>query len=267
MFMQYPPDPRIAHIVRHYLVLKGRLEQSTVLRLFADGNTGIVFNLGEAALSLSGSRAAQHRSWVYGQLSTYRDLAVSGSFNWIVVVLQPHGACQLWQAAATEWNNSFIPAREVLGQDINKVADRLMQATSLHNATALLDTWIKDLAQHSHPAPALLVQAIRHIQATAGTQSIHHLLQQLQVHERKLERLFAQSIGLSPKQYAGIVRITAGARKIRRLQPAGQLTSIAYDNDYFDQAHFIKDFRKYTGITPWQYRHSVAPLALNLLQC
>jgi AraC-like DNA-binding protein len=60
--------------------------------------------------------------------------------------------------------------------------------------------------------------------------------------------------------------MNASAKKLKRLQLRESLTSIAYEGEYFDQAHFIKDFRKYTGITPWQYRHSVDPLALNFLR-
>jgi AraC-like DNA-binding protein len=45
-----------------------------------------------------------------------------------------------------------------------------------------------------------------------------------------------------------------------------QLTGVAYESGYFDQAHFIKEFKKYTGITPQQYHARAQPLALNFLQ-
>lgn len=264
--MQLRPHPHIAHIVRHYLLLKGTLENECALRLFADGNTGIVFNLNETALRTTTAVAAQHRSWVYGQLSTYQDLVLHGAINWIIVVLQPYGAYQLWGGATNEWKNAFLPAHEVLGNSMHSISDRLLHTRSPQSAAALLDAWLIDLAwQHQLP-DALLLKAIQHIQAGEGKLPIHYLLQQLQLNERMLERKFSTRIGISPKQYSGIVRVTASAKKIQRLQPGSNLTGIAYDSDYFDQAHFIKDFKKYTGITPWQYQHNTTPLALNFLR-
>lgn len=264
--MQILPPPPIAHIVRHYLLLNGVLKQEAVLRLFADGNTGVVFDLGDTSLRATGSIAAEQRSWVYGQLSTFHDLVLGGQLHCIIVVLQPYGAYQLWGDQVMEWKDQFIPAQAVLGKSIDFISDKLQQAGSVAAAMKVLNAWITGLAESNRQPDALLLKAVQLIDATGGKLPVHGLLDQLQVNERLLERRFRTGIGISPKQYSGIVRITASAKGIRHLQKAGLLTGVAYDHDYFDQAHFIKDFKKYTGITPWQYQHQVSPLALNFLR-
>jgi len=53
---------------------------------------------------------------------------------------------------------------------------------------------------------------------------------------------------------------------MQRIKERHRLTGVAYESGYFDQAHFIKDFKKFTGVTPQQYHEEVRPLALNFLQ-
>lgn len=264
--MQFRPSPHIAHIVRHYLVLRGSMPGEAIHRLFADGNTGIVFNLAGTGIRLTGKPMHAEPCWLYGQLSSYRDFSLSGNIDWIVVVLHPYAAHQLWNVPAMEWKDNFFPAKEVLGPAVDSVIAGLLKTTTIQERIDLLDHWIFHLSGNGKQAESLLLQAIHQIIASEGVISIHSLLQQLQVSERMLERKFKLTIGISPKQYSGIIRMNVSAKKLKRFQNHASLTSIAYEADYFDQAHFIKDFRKYTGITPWQYQHAVDPLALNFLR-
>ena len=62
-----------------------------------------------------------------------------------------------------------------------------------------------------------------------------------------LERRFRKVVGASPRKFASIVRL----RHVLQLRNGGgKLTEIAYQAGYSDQAHFIKDFRNFTGLAP-----------------
>ncbi|MGZ5220708.1 MAG: helix-turn-helix domain-containing protein, partial [Chitinophagaceae bacterium] len=64
-----------------------------------------------------------------------------------------------------------------------------------------------------------------------------------------MERKFVSAIGLSPKQLSRVVRLQATLKMLEQ-QNFGSLTSLAYENGYYDQAHFIKDFKEFTGTSP-----------------
>jgi transcriptional regulator GlxA family with amidase domain len=85
-----------------------------------------------------------------------------------------------------------------------------------------------------------------------GQVSVDELSEQLNINRRQLERRFASAIGLSPKQLAKIVRLQA-ALKMLEQGHFTSLTALAYENGYFDQAHFIKDFKEFTGLSPKQF--------------
>jgi transcriptional regulator GlxA family with amidase domain len=81
---------------------------------------------------------------------------------------------------------------------------------------------------------------------------VNELSQQNQINRRQLVRKFSTSIGLSPKQLSKTIRIQSTLKALLAKKPE-KLTDVAYDNEYFDQSHFIKDFKEFTGLTPKEF--------------
>lgn len=75
----------------------------------------------------------------------------------------------------------------------------------------------------------------------------------LDVSIRKLERQFEEILGLPPKQFIRLVRFQKTVEKLKKLDESGKLTDIAYESGYFDQAHFIKDFKSLSGQSPFVF--------------
>ncbi|NNC45774.1 MAG: AraC family transcriptional regulator, partial [Winogradskyella sp.] len=78
---------------------------------------------------------------------------------------------------------------------------------------------------------------------------IKDLPSRLCISKRQLEREFKEKIGISPKHYLRITRINEVIRLLNEKQ-VFDLTSITYHCGYFDQSHFIKDFKRITGQKP-----------------
>ena len=249
--MQIKPHPALAHLVRHYLVLNSQQPVSGTHRLFADGNTGLVFNL------------ENRTSLIYGQVNTWHDLSLSGNIDLIVVVFRPYGAWHLWGVPATALNDRFLPAEDVF-TNINHLSAALLKS-NLNERIKLLDNFLLKQLDKSIPPDPVLVQAVELIATHKGVLPVQSLLQKIKVNERTLERKFKLHTGISPKHFSGIVRLNTSAKRMQRMKEEDRLTGIAYESGYFDQAHFIKEFKKYTGITPHQYHQEVCPLALNFI--
>jgi AraC-like DNA-binding protein len=85
------------------------------------------------------------------------------------------------------------------------------------------------------------------IKDTNGNLRIKELATSLAISQDPFEKRFRRVIGTSPKQFSNIVRLK---HVIEGYQPALSLTDTALAAGYFDQAHFIKEFKSFTGQTP-----------------
>jgi AraC-like DNA-binding protein len=93
----------------------------------------------------------------------------------------------------------------------------------------------------------LVTEALEMLVQARGNITIHKLLENLPVSRDAFEKRFRKAIGTSPKHYASILRF----RNLIDMYPQSKsLTEIAYAAGYFDQSHFIKDFKSYTGQAP-----------------
>jgi transcriptional regulator GlxA family with amidase domain len=96
-----------------------------------------------------------------------------------------------------------------------------------------------------------LFETIRYIIETNGITNVRELAKRNFLSTRQFERNFIQFAGFSPKLFSRIIRFQS------TLQEYGNqfrsLTDIAYDTGYYDQSHFIQDFKQFSGHNPKEY--------------
>ena len=100
----------------------------------------------------------------------------------------------------------------------------------------------------------LVQQLTAHLQYGSEVIGLSATALQSGLSERYVQKLCHTCIGISPSTYAALVRFNKSLQLV--LNSPRSLTSIAYDCGYYDQAHFIKEFKKFTAITPLTCRHS-----------
>ena len=93
----------------------------------------------------------------------------------------------------------------------------------------------------------LVVAALEYIHRSKGNIRIAELARLLHSSQSPLEKKFRQAVGASPKKFASVVRLK---HAIQNYQPGGSLTALGYEAGFYDQAHFIKEFKIFTGETP-----------------
>ena len=97
----------------------------------------------------------------------------------------------------------------------------------------------------------LIVEAVKLIYQSKGSIRIKELNEKLFISQSPFEKRFRKVVGTTPKKFASIVRFNT---VLNTLGNAKSLTEICYENNFFDQAHFIKDFKQYTGDTPENFK-------------
>ena len=92
--MQISPSIDLSAYIKHYLFLTTKNKAVKKLRLFSDGNTGMVFSFKDQLISHFNKLNVPHYlpdSFIYGQLSAYKDLYCMGEISLMIIVFHPHG--------------------------------------------------------------------------------------------------------------------------------------------------------------------------------
>lgn len=261
--MQVAPSPYLANIVKHFLVLESDARGTTSHRLFPDGNPGIVFQYSETLTSFANSSV---RSFLYGQVSRFYNILSDNYVRLLIVVLQPYGAHALTGIPAHELTDNIIPLQLLWGSRAGEYEERIAATPGNLERISLVERFLLQQLTRVRMAEGMIQQTVSLIHHNHGCLPVAQLSTTLHINERQLERKFREHIGITPKQFSGIVRLQHFLKQLRYSNTDIHLTSLAYDCGYYDQAHLIREFRKHTGITPRQYIAAANPLALNFIQ-
>lgn len=97
------------------------------------------------------------------------------------------------------------------------------------------------------PRDLLVLSAMSMIYKSKGNIRIKDLAKSLHISQSPLEKRFRQKVGTSPKKFSSLIRFK---NSIAHYKPNTPLTDLGYETGFYDQAHFIKEFRNFTGDSP-----------------
>lgn len=264
--MQILPPKILSPYIKHYLFLKSGVDQHKKLRLFSDGNTGMVFLLNQDCLSLNDSQHLPY-SFLYGQISRFRDLSLNKQTSFIIIVFQPDGLYKLLGISAHELKDQILPTQDVFGQSSVTLYDTLTYLKQTTEKVYTLNTFFYNLAvQRRTSSQNLLPTVLKYVTHKKGLVTVEQMAHYSGYTERHMERIFAQQVGMSPKKFVNIIQLHSFLKLLRNKPVEINLTSICYEGGYFDQSHLIRAFKRDTGITPSEYLNNTNRLAINFME-
>jgi AraC-like DNA-binding protein len=166
----------------------------------------------------------------------------------LLATFTPVGAAAFVRPSLEETSGRTTDLADILGSrpELDRLHEQLARAQNHGRRIKLLEDFLLVRARVSTPDP-LVAAAVTWLQRGRGTNRIDDLTRYIGLSQSALERRFRRIVGVSPKKFASLVRL----RHAVRLQAAGvDLTTVAHTAGYFDQSHFIKDFRRATGSPP-----------------
>jgi len=268
--MQILPSNELKSFIRHYLFLESERKSIKKLRLFSDGNPGMIFSLKNKLISnIQNNDLLGYLpdSFIYGQISEFKDLYLVNEASLIIVVFQPTGLNQLMRIPGVELRDNIIRTEDLFGRRVLNLQEKLSEQASLRDKLNLLNTFFIELATKKVFENQILIEAsVNFILKNKGANSIHQLVRYTGYSERHIERTFIECIGLTPKKFGNIVKLHGFLKLLKDKSKHNNLTKISYEAGYTDQSHLIKEFKKYTGITPNEYLHKTNRLTINFME-
>jgi AraC-like DNA-binding protein len=191
-------------------------------------------------------------SFVAGLHDTPAHTEHSGESHGAEVYFTPLGATRFFGMPMAPLTRTVVELEDVLGPGAERLADELHGAPSWEARFKLLERAIARRVVRAAAPPAGVAWAWRRLLETDGGVAVGALADELGWSRKRLAATFREHVGLTPKALGRLLRFERAAGELRR--PDADLGRVALDCGYFDQAHFNRDFRAFTGATPTAYR-------------
>lgn len=264
------PAPPLRPCVRRFWGLSDRGDGGPrgIERVVPDGCMELIVHLGDPFTRLGGPTTTelQPRALLAGQLLAPLHLQPGRRVDVFAIRLQPWGARMLLGVEPGALLGRLPPLADLLGSDADRLGDALAGARGFGARVRAAERWcLARLSRASAPAAAL-VEAARAAASDASVASVADLARHVGWGTRRLERGFAEHVGLPPK---ALLRIARLQRLLARLAAPGRLpplSTLALEAGYADQAHMTRDFALLAGTTPARYRAEVHGLQDAILE-
>jgi len=169
------------------------------------------------------------------------------------VRIKPYGLNMFTNVDLNETINESISPEDIFGKEILNLEELLFNCKEDVLQVKLIEHFFyQKLLKHGRYNDKVFDFFIAKILGHKGNINIENLSRSINISKKTVERKFIKKLGLTPKRYCRIVRLFH-ALKIPKTQNDFKLSSVAIDNGFYDQAHFIKEVKQFTGMTPKEY--------------
>ncbi|BBB68531.1 AraC family transcriptional regulator [Undibacterium sp. YM2] len=238
------PSPALAGLVAHYWHVAWDLrglpaqEQATL----PHPNVHLVVGNGQAR--------------IYGVHSGRFMRTLQGKDRVFGIKFKPGGFYPFYRQAVAQLGNTSIDVSACFGNEGSDFCEQILAADDVQTMCAAAETF---LLHHQPPADAQIDRIstwMTQIEQDRNILTVEDVMAIADLDKRSLQRLFQKYVGIGPKWVIQRYRLHEAVAQVQ----AGKTlnwAALALELGYFDQAHFVRDFRKLVGMTPGEYEKSL----------
>lgn len=236
---RYPPSDDLADLVERHWIVEWDLDAPFTQELVTHPCVNLVF---ERDVAL-----------IHGVITGRGAKEISGRSKAVGVKFRPGGFHPLKPIPAWRLTDSAMSLEDAFGADPH---DAVLAAGADRAQIAVVEDFLRGLPRDDDPLVAEVIETFRLILRDPSLLRVDQLAERAGRSPRALQRLFREYVGVTPKWVLQRLRLQEAAE--RMMDGAGDWASLALDLGYFDQAHFINDFRRVVGRSPGEYAAQAA---------
>lgn len=251
------PAPPLSEFVELLWLYEGYQQPHAKERLLPDGSMELVINLNEDLTRVYDPHDTQEFRTLRGPVmvgahSEFFVIDTAEQHSVAGVHFKPGGAFPFLDVPAGELHNTLVSLEDLWGSMAGQLRERLLEAATPAGKLRVLEQALLARAADRlarHPAVAF---ALREFRGAPHTHTIAEVTGQIGLSAKRFIEVFSGEVGLTPKLFCRVRRFQRVLRRIGAGRPV-EWAAVAADCGYFDQAHFIHDFRAFSGINPSTY--------------
>ncbi len=188
-----------------------------------------------------------------GQALSVTNRYIHGNFMVVQILFQPGGLYRLTRMPTSEINDSYIDADLVFSKEVHWVNEAFFYAKDYPEIVQIANGFVERLVRRSvidsHPVDQVCSWMLSNTATPLNT-----LARQSFLSPKQLERKFQERTGVNPKLFARLVRFDKAFRD-KNLHPMRDWRHIAFDCNYYDYQHLVRDYKDFTGLKPTDFHH------------
>ncbi|MBA3829504.1 MAG: AraC family transcriptional regulator [Taibaiella sp.] len=253
-YKEFPPSQELAGLIKsYYSIIHTGSRKPSPQRITPDGCIELNFNLG-APIKRTDENTSTLVDKVYivmrASLPYFAER--TGNTHILGIKFYPWGIRSFIDIPVYELKDKLLYAGDIWGSAILALRERIGNMDSMQEIIPLLEEYLIAKARQNNE-DKLITYLCSNIMKGNGNAQLTTILKDANISERRLQQRFHDAIGYGPKLFVRLNRYHNALKQLNKHTTAS-LTDITYDNHYFDQSHFIKDFTCFSGISPKRYQ-------------
>lgn len=250
----FSPNDKLSKYIKCYWSLENQDDSvpHSRERIFPDGCIELIFNYGDLFVTYNskGEAEEQPKNFIHGQLKKFIEVQGMGKVGIFSIRFQPSGLQTFIDSDVNQFTEVFTEVSNIWKEG-NLLEKEMNSCQNNEERISVIEKFLENRLKNS-PNNTDIECCVNEIIQSDGMISIEKLSEDLKIGKRHLERKFLSNVGLSLKLFSRIIRFNNALQLIEN-KDFRNFTNVAHDGGFYDQAHFIKDFKYFTGLNPKQY--------------
>ncbi|HTE00066.1 MAG TPA: helix-turn-helix domain-containing protein [Mucilaginibacter sp.] len=259
----FAPSLQLRSFIKCYYVCESHYTEYVKDVFFPDGSVEVVFHAGTDFY-----RDDEKECWakVIGQITQPLTMKAIGEGKSFGIWFLPHTFSLFSGISMNELNDKTIPLDTIFSQAFIDLVKNCLLENDVNGLVEGTNIYLsRRLNISSNPVKEKIVEhAIQYILTKKAGTDLDKLVKDCNISNRYLQKIFIERIGFSPKFFIRIVRFQYALHLLTGCRP-DSLTALTYLAGYYDQAHFIRDFKEFTGSAPSQFHLAKHPINQHFL--
>lgn len=255
-YQTYEPHPDLKSFINCYWTLEVPKQANTQKQcIVPDGYIEMVFILGDDVRRYISEDEfiIQPRTMVLWQTTKPFYVEPTGYVNTFAIRFYPFGFANFISKPIQNLANKETSLKELFwAGTANKLGKEIINAKSTEQRINIIDTFLLESLNNEEIMNRIVKNTLDTLFSSKWKNSITSIFQNKPSKRRQFERNFKKQVGMSPKRLGKLIRLQTALKMLLSKNPES-LTHIAYKSQYFDQSHFIKDFKEFTGVKPKEF--------------
>ncbi|MCG3137643.1 MAG: hypothetical protein HJJLKODD_01492 [Phycisphaerae bacterium] len=257
IYLRHQPSYPLNLFVDHLWYFSGFQPDYRRERMLPHGGTDLIINLDQIPKRLYDRDHLQNEqifrcSWISGQQTRYILFDAQMNSALMGVRFRADGLYPFLQIPLEEFTDRVLESELIFGAQARALFEQLLTVSSPQEKFSILENFLQTrLPQETRPIHTIR-RALAIWNRNQRLLSQRELAGELGISQKHLINLFKRHVGVTPK---AMERLTRFQCVLRRLEQSQTLAwpLLAQHCGYYDQAHFIKEFQNFAGLTPTTY--------------